>query len=478
MRKLFGLLIMMICPMLLIAQDKSAASNRPVVFRNVTLIDMRSEKPRAGMSVLISDNRIAKIGRNIKIPKNAEVIDAGGKFLMPGLWDSYTYTLNAVKEGLPFFEMMVANGVTGVRDSGTHMDLAEAERLQNDIAAGRVLAPRLFYSGRSVNGANMSEASLRSRPSFQSKDVNEAVRHVETLARSGVDYISIGGLLPPEYVPAVVAAAKKHKLPVLSYVVYGYGRASNLGVNCTEHFADFYRSVSTRREDYFTVYFDGRRSKMTSEEWDAYIAGLESSRDQQFYEAEIRTLAKNETCIATNFGGLGISRNHFDRSDSSRRRFKTKKQLEQLDSEIERWRRNHITLGWEAGVKRQLQGIYDLHKAGVPLLAGTQSSVGNILTSPGIWLHDELYYFMQAGLSPFEALKTATVNPAKFMRREKDLGTIETGKLADLVLLDANPLADISNTRKINAVIVNGRYLSREFLDKMLSDIEAKAKGQ
>ena len=97
--------------------------------------------------------------------------------------------------------------------------------------------------------------------------------------------------------------------------------------------------------------------------------------------------------------------------------------------------------------------------------------------TPGLILHDELALFVKAGLSPFEALKTATVNPAKFMRREKDLGTIETGKLADLVLLDANPLADISNTRKINSVVANGRYLSREFLEKMLSDIEAKAKG-
>jgi imidazolonepropionase-like amidohydrolase len=129
----------------------------------------------------------------------------------------------------------------------------------------------------------------------------------------------------------------------------------------------------------------------------------------------------------------------------------------------------------DAETKRHLQGIYDLHKAGVPLLAGTQSTYRGI-ASPGIWLHDELYWFVQAGLSPFEALKTATVNAAIFMRREKDLGTIEKGKLADLVLLDANPLVDISNTRKINAVVAGGRYLPKEFLEKMLADVEAEAK--
>jgi len=89
-----------------------------------------------------------------------------------------------------------------------------------------------------------------------------------------------------------------------------------------------------------------------------------------------------------------------------------------------------------------------------------------------------LQSFVDAGFTPFETLKTATINPAKFMRREKDLGTIEKSKLADFILLDANPLADISNTRKINAVVANGKYFSREVLDKMLSEVEAKAKMQ
>lgn len=465
-------------PTLVVAQVNQTAQNRPVVFRNVMLIDMRGEKPQPNMTVVVSGTRIAKIGRNIKIPKDAEVVDAGGKFLMPGLWENFSYTLDAVKEGFPYFEMMVAHGVTGARDSGTHMDLAEAKRLQNDIAAGRVLAPRLFYSGRAVNGANMSERGLRIRPSFQSKDADEAVRHVETLARSGVDYISIGALLPPELVPAVVAAAKKYKLPVLSYVVYGYGRASDFGVNCIEHFADLDRSVSVKRDDYF-AYYRERRS-LTADELYTFIEALIDSRDKPFYEATLKTLAQNKTCVATNFAGFGLARNTFDLTDLSRRRFKNKKQLEQLEAAIvenERQRRNNDMRASEKHAKRHLQSIYELHKAGVPLLAGTQTRY-EVIASPGIWLHDELYYFVQAGLSPFEALKTATVNPARFMRRERDLGTIEKGKFADLILLDANPLADISNTRKINAVVVNGRYLSRAFLDKMLSEVEAQAKAQ
>jgi hypothetical protein len=273
MRKIFALLIIITLPTLLVAQVNQAARNRPVVFRNVTLIDMASVKPN--MTVLISGNRIAKIGRNIKTPKDAEVVDASEKFMIPGLWDSFTSTLEAVKNNFPYFEMMVAHGVTGVRDAGTTMDLAEAEQIQNDIVAGKILAPRLFYSGRYINGTNLPSLS---HPSFQAKDANEAVHYVKMLAQAGVDYISIGTFLPPEFVPSVVAA-KKYKLPVLAYVVYGYGRASDLGVNCIEHFADLDRSVSVKREDYFAFYRERRVNSVTPDEAYAFFKTLIDSRD-------------------------------------------------------------------------------------------------------------------------------------------------------------------------------------------------------
>lgn len=482
MRKIFASLLIAILPMFIVAQDKTAAQNRPVVFRNVTLIDMRSAAPQSNMTVVVSSNRIAKIGKNIKIPKDAEVVEASGKFMIPGLWDSYTYTLEAVKNKFPFFEMMIAHGITGVRDVGTTMDLQEAERLQNEINAGRILAPRLFYAGRIINGTNLSTQGTnepwRVRLSLQAKDANEAVRHVEMLAQAGADYINLGTYLPPEFVPAVVLAAKKHKLPVLQYVVYGYAEASNAGVDCIEHFADLYRSTSTKREEFYASYRDRRFRTMTTDEVYKFFSTLRDTRDNKYYDDTLRTLARNKTCVTTNFAEQAHSKDIFEFTDLSRRRFKTKKQLEQLDAAIkERQRRrdNREYRTTDTAWKGLLQDIADLHKAGVPLVAGTQSEHEDI-TSPGIWLHDELYWFVQAGLSPFEALKTATVNPAKFMRREKDLGTIETGKLADLILLDANPLTDISNTRKINAVVANGRYLSREFLDKMLAEVEAKAK--
>jgi imidazolonepropionase-like amidohydrolase len=116
----------------------------------------------------------------------------------------------------------------------------------------------------------------------------------------------------------------------------------------------------------------------------------------------------------------------------------------------------------------------EMHEAGVQFMAGTDSA--NTFTLPGFALHEELELLVEAGFTPMEAIQAATLNPAKYLGREKELGTIESGKLADLVLLDANPLVDIRNSQKIRAVVVNGRYLSRADLDSMLSRAEAAAK--
>jgi imidazolonepropionase-like amidohydrolase len=123
--------------------------------------------------------------------------------------------------------------------------------------------------------------------------------------------------------------------------------------------------------------------------------------------------------------------------------------------------------------RQRLMIIAMMNKAGVPMMAGTD--VGNPFLLPGFSLHDELVAFVRAGLTPGETLKTATYNPAKFLGMLDRLGTVEKGKFADLVLLDANPLEDICNTRKIRAVVLNGRYLDRAALDKLLDDAAASA---
>jgi imidazolonepropionase-like amidohydrolase len=125
-------------------------------------------------------------------------------------------------------------------------------------------------------------------------------------------------------------------------------------------------------------------------------------------------------------------------------------------------------------VAKELEVVRLLHRAGVPFLAGTDTPAG-VYIFPGFSLHEELRRFVAAGFTPLEALQTATLNPAEFFGMQEQLGTVEKGKKADLVMLEANPLHDISNTQRIAAVLLNGRYYSSKDLQKMLAGVETAA---
>jgi imidazolonepropionase-like amidohydrolase len=129
------------------------------------------------------------------------------------------------------------------------------------------------------------------------------------------------------------------------------------------------------------------------------------------------------------------------------------------------------SLPMEKRLQRRLELLSAMHDQGVKFLAGTD--VANPYVFPGFSLHDELEYMVKAGFTPIEALQTATINPAIFLHKENELGTVEKGKLADLVLLDFNPLENISNTKKIFAVILDGKLFERRDLDKMLDEVKA-----
>jgi hypothetical protein len=193
--------------------------------------------------------------------------------------------------------------------------------------------------------------------------------------------------------------------------------------------------------------------------------------DTPYFYSLVNAMVKNNTWICTNFAGHMPSKVRFEIGDSSRNEYRTalqKKQLLSIQQEM-----NQITAERSKVKSPQVYFVIRANKMGVPLLAGTQfEDIG----TPGMSLHDELYWLVEGGLSTAVALQSATINPAIFLNKQKDLGSVETGKLADLVLLEANPLENISNTRKINSVIVNGKLLNRKDLDNLLMLARERAK--
>jgi len=476
MKRTITLLFLIVWPTLVEGQQELTKPPHSVAIRNVTVIDMRSAKPKADETVIIANGRITAIAKKPRIPRDAEIIDGRGKYLVPGLWDSYTYTLEAVKNHHPYFELLIAHGVTGVRDVGNSYDLAAAAKLRSQINAGSVLGPRLFYAGNVLISDMPPRRSDRwTGISRVVTSVEEAKQAVAELARSGVDHIKTEKRTRPDILRAIIEEAHKLKLPVVGVPPSFLIDASNDGLDCIEHFAEINRETSDKREEYYALYRDRKIDTLTTDQNYAFFGTM--TRDRPYYERSLKTLSKNKTCAVTNAASTATFSGDFEMADKSRLRFKTESQRAKVVAAIaerERQIRNNDYRMSPENRKRALQDILDIQRAGVMLLAGTQLNQGEIGT-PGLMLHDELSILVQAGLSPFEALQTATINPARFMRREKDLGTIEVGKLGDLVLLDANPLADISNTRKINAVIVGGRVLNRNDLDKILAGVEADA---
>ncbi|MCA1617582.1 MAG: amidohydrolase family protein, partial [Acidobacteria bacterium] len=269
---------------------------------------------------------------------------------------------------------------------------------------------------------------------------------------------------------AIADEAKKLKIPFAGHVPNSITpvEASNTGQKSIEHLTRMLIACSSK-EDKFKV--------IKNEEW---TPSLRMEMLESFSELKCREVA----AVFVSNGTWHNPTNVVNRNGLSDDESFTK------DARL-RYVPAHIAQSWikfserykpsnrknrEFWFQRLLEVVKILNQSGVSLLAGTD--VGNPFIYAGFSLHDELELFVQAGLTPMHALETATINPAKYLGMEKSLGTIERGKLADLVLLDANPLSDISNTRKINAVVANGKYLSREFLNKMLSDVEVWAKRQ
>jgi imidazolonepropionase-like amidohydrolase len=306
----------------------------------------------------------------------------------------------------------------------------------------------------------------------------EAVR---SLKASGADFIKVYSWLSRDSFLAIADEANKLNIPFGGHVPFSVSvrEASDAGMKSMEHLYGIALACATREEEILNELVKGGADlpaqKLHYLDIEASFASYSDKKAAQVFSH----LAKNRAWQVPTFAAEVPDSRLFDTSVT------TDERLKYIPPSVRKSWSNAATTQAAAGLspwgkfmEQRLQMVGAMHRAGVPLLAGTDAAWYQPYTYAGFSLHDELRLLVRAGLSPLESLQTATIKPALYLGFEKDLGNVATGKLADLVLLQADPLLDISNTRKIEAVIVNGRFLPRKALDSLLTDAENDVKNK
>ena len=432
---------------------------RTLALIHATVIDGTDAQPRPDHTVLIRGTDIVAVGPSdsLAIPPGARVIDATGLYLIPGLWDLHTHLSKGRGSAL---KLLVAHGVTGVRDLGGEGE--ELRRWREEILVGERVGPRMLLAGPYLESQANVERMRRARAAGEMiepiertriplTDSASAVRTVDSLAAVGVDWIKFRTVPSLAVYRAIAGAARAHGLPFTGHT-FGIPaeeilRAREPGI---EHFLFplLDEQSPSEREALFRRF---------AAEGIAIVPALIASRP-----ASLLPDSALANLLADTLGLLEPRMRYLSRYL------------------IEDWREQLAERGgdggtdWEAVHRSTLRNLREMHRAGVRILPGSDLAVLGVF--PGSGLHDELALMVEeVGLSPREALANATGKAAEFLGLVDSLGTIEAGKKADLVLLDANPHENITHLRRVHGVVLRGDWLDRAELDEYLRDVETAA---
>lgn len=455
---------------------------KSLVLNHVTVVDVKADQPlkalKVDQAVVITGNQITAIGQadKIRVPQGAEMIDAGGRFLIPGLWDMHVHTL---VEGRPdyLFPLFIANGVTGVRDMGGSLPFDRIRQIRNDLNSGKLIGPRFG----AVAGMILDGPGTQLNFAIPVGDPNEARQIVRTFKQGGADFIKVYNRLSRDVYLAIVDEAKKQELPVAGHVPFEMTaeEVSDSRQMSVEHVSDLFISVAQNEKEL--------REEMRR------LVSLDAEAGPRF-QVELKAASsydeKRTKPLFAHFVSNGTWQCptltvRWPSTVADSQRLQADRRMKYVPLSTRRiWERTYAQSLQSTGTVEQrvlnfqklLSLVGAMQRARVEILAGTDAA--NPYVFPGFSLHHELVLLVEAGLTPLQALRTATSNPAKFLGMSDEVGTIEKGKLADLILLDANPLDDIRNTQRIYGVVANGRYFPPQELRGLLAQAEASAAKQ
>lgn len=405
-----------------------AQGSATVALTHVNVIDVVSGEVRPDMTVVVADGRISSVeaAASARVSPSAQVHDAAGAFVIPGLWDMHVHWLD--DDYVPLF---IANGVTGIR---IMWGAPQHQQWRRAIERGKMIGPRLVIGSAIIDGPN--PVWPRSVVAANAKEGRAAV---DAAIREGAEFIKVYSRLPRDAYFAIAEESKRRGVPFAGHVPNAVSteEASDAGQASIEHLTGIRRDLGR---------FDAQKA----------AALFERFRRNHTWQVPTLTVLRSNA-YRSDSAYLGDPRLRYLPADMVRRWQNAAAETSRSPAEIENGHQIY---------RREVDIVGAMYRAGVDLLAGTD--VSNPFCLPGFSLHDELALLVDAGLTPLDALRTATLNPARFLKRESESGSVDAGKAADLVVLDANPLTDIRNTTKIRAVVAAGRYYDRIALDRML----------
>jgi Amidohydrolase family len=444
-----------------------------MVFQHVTVIDVVNGSLLADRSVAVAGGRITAVGpaSAVDTPAGATVIDSTGQYMIPGLWDMHVHFVFR-----SYGALFVANGVTGVRVMWGNPLGVYHSTWRTQFSQGKAVGPRMMIGSNIVDGPNpIWPGSLVVHNAAEGREAVAAAK------RAGADFVKVYELIPTDAYRAIAAECKAQGIPFAGHVPQRITalEASDAGQRSIEHLGGIRTGCSTREDDLIE-----ERQKALDKS--SGVGTLRAVAERQadvirdtYSEAKAQALfarfKKNGTWQCPTLTVLRAIAWLDDPAFINDPRLKYVLPFVRASWDPKRdFRFKSLTPAAFAQAKKNFEQNYvlvaALNKAGVGLLAGTDEM--NPYCFPGFGLHDELGLLVKAGLTPLEALRTATINPARYFGKVESQGTVEAGKDADLVLLDANPLDDIHNTTKIRAVVADGRLFDRTALDRILADSE------
>ncbi|MBL0026291.1 MAG: amidohydrolase family protein [Saprospiraceae bacterium] len=444
-----------------------------ILIYNANIIDVNDGQILPDRAILISKGMIKTIGSysDLKSDISKEFqFDAHNKYVIPGLWDMHVHIEgeDLIEDNIALFPVYIAYGITTVRDMAS--DLGEQVLAWRDeINQGKLLGPRIYTAGRKLEGLN----SIWKRD-LEISNEQELQQMLDTLEKYKVDLIKIteNTLEGPLFLKSVVEA-KKRGFKVSGHVPHDLTirELVDAGFSSIEH-ASYLLRLGMDEKKVVEQIKAKKITKLIAD--DIYLNNFNQDTAIKAYNELAKT---NIAVTPTLIGGKQLA--YLDEDNHKGDVFLdylTKRFTDKYQWRIDRMANYSVEKKQQAKDRYQLisQQLPFLQKAGITILAGSDAAALNTFVYPALALHEELVLFQKSGLTPLQTLQSATLNGAKFMGKYDTSASVEKGKMADMVVLNTNPLEDIKSTQDIFAVIKNGRYFSRSDLDKMLETAKNK----